>query len=64
MLVITRRVGEVVKIGKVVSCVVLGVDGNQIKLGFDGPREIEIVREEAADDRDSGDKGRFKVVKG
>lgn len=46
MLVITRRIGERVLIGEGIYCTVLGVRGNQIRLGFDAPKEITILRSE------------------
>ncbi len=49
MLVITRKVGETVtvKLNEEVSITVVGVDYNTVKLGFDAPREVEIIREDA-----------------
>lgn len=46
MLILTRRVGEVATIGDDVKVVVLGVKGNQVRLGFSAPDDIEIHREE------------------
>ena len=46
MLVLTRKVGELIRIGEDVSVQVLEVRGNQVKLGFAAPKEIRIFREE------------------
>lgn len=46
MLVLTRRVGEAVQIGNDITVRVLGINGNQIRLGFDAPKETNIVRTE------------------
>jgi carbon storage regulator len=46
MLILTRRVGEALMIGDDVSITVLGVKGNQVRLGIDAPRSIAVHREE------------------
>jgi len=46
MLILTRRVGETVVIGNDVTVTVLGVKGNQVRLGVNAPREIAVHREE------------------
>ena len=46
MLILTRRVGETVVIGDNVDVTVLGVKGNQVRLGVKAPREIAVHREE------------------
>ena len=46
MLILTRRVGEAVMIGDEVSITVLGVKGNQVRLGINAPRSIAVHREE------------------
>lgn len=46
MLVLTRRLGESITIGDNIKVTVVDIDGNQIKLGIEAPRDIEIYREE------------------
>jgi carbon storage regulator len=46
MLILTRRVGEKLVIGENVIVTVLGVKGNQIRIGIDAPSEIQVHREE------------------
>jgi carbon storage regulator len=46
MLILTRREGETLMIGDEVTVTVLGVSGNQIKLGINEPREIAVHRSE------------------
>ena len=46
MLILTRRVGETVVIGDDVTVTVLGVKGNQVRLGVNAPREVAVHREE------------------
>jgi len=46
MLILTRRVGETLIIGGDVSVTVLGVKGNQVRLGVDAPKEVSVHREE------------------
>jgi carbon storage regulator len=49
MLILTRRIGETVKIGNDISVVVLGVKGWQCRIGIDAPKDVDILREEFAD---------------
>jgi carbon storage regulator len=46
MLILTRRVGEVLKIGDDISLTVLGIKGHQVRVGIDAPKEISVHREE------------------
>ena len=46
MLILTRRVGESVVISDDVTVTVLGVKGNQVRIGVDAPREVSVHREE------------------
>ncbi|MEZ5476367.1 MAG: carbon storage regulator CsrA [Thiolinea sp.] len=46
MLILTRRVGETLMIGDDVSVTVLGVKGNQVRLGINAPRDVAVHREE------------------
>jgi len=46
MLILTRRVGETVVIGDDVDVTVLGVKGNQVRIGVKAPRTVSVHREE------------------
>lgn len=46
MLVLTRKLGEIIRIGSGVTVRVLEVKGNQVRLGLEAPPEIKIFREE------------------
>ena len=46
MLILTRRVGESVVIGEDVTVTVLGVKGNQVRIGINAPKTVSVHREE------------------
>ncbi|MFO7955039.1 carbon storage regulator CsrA [Thioalkalivibrio sp.] len=46
MLILTRRVGETLMIGEDVSVTVLGVKGNQVRIGINAPQDVAVHREE------------------
>lgn len=49
MLILTRRIGETLMIGDEVSVTVLGVKGNQVRLGVNAPKDVPVHREEVYD---------------
>lgn len=46
MLILTRRVGETLKIGDEIEVSVLGVRGNQVRIGVEAPKNVAVHREE------------------
>lgn len=46
MLILTRRVGETLMIGDSVTVTILGVKGNQVRVGITAPKDIAVHREE------------------
>ena len=46
MLILTRRVGETLMIGDAVTVTVLGVKGNQVRIGINAPKDVSVPREE------------------
>jgi carbon storage regulator len=61
MLILTRRVGETVVIGDDIVVTVLGVKGNQVRIGVKAPRDVAVHREEIFErikrEGDEGDEG-------
>ena len=76
MLILTRRIGETVVIGDNVNITVLGVKGNQVRLGVNAPKEVSVHREEiyqkiqfekqaeAASSEDYDNRGNVAPIKG
>lgn len=46
MLILTRRVGEIVRIGDTIEITVLGIKANQVRLSIKAPKDISVHREE------------------
>ena len=49
MLVLTRRIGETIRIGPHIIVTVLGVKGSQVRIGVEAPKDVEVHREEIFD---------------
>jgi carbon storage regulator len=46
MLILTRRIGEIIRIGNDVTIAVLGIKGNQVRIGIEAPKSVPVHREE------------------
>ncbi len=46
MLILTRRMGEIIRIGPDIVVTVLGVNGSQVRIGVDAPKDVAVHREE------------------
>ena len=55
MLILTRRVDESLVIGDNVTVTILGVKGNQVRIGVDAPRDVAVHREELAKKQGRGE---------
>lgn len=64
MLILTRRVGETLMVGDDVTVTVLGVKGNQVRIGVNAPKDVAVHREEIYDrirkENEGGDGGKIK----
>jgi len=54
MLVLSRKIGETIRIGSEIELVVLDVNRGRVKLGFAGPRDVQVRRGELIDARELG----------
>ena len=57
MLILTRRVGETLMIGDDITVTVLGVKGNQVRVGVNAPRDVAVHREEIYDKIQTSEQG-------
>lgn len=49
MLILSRKAGESIKIGSEITVTILGINGNQVRIGIDAPKDIAVHREEIAE---------------
>ena len=64
MLILTRRVGESLMIGDDVNVTVLGIKGNQVRIGVNAPKEVAVHREEIYQRIQEENESGNKVVNG
>ncbi|MGK4153199.1 carbon storage regulator CsrA [Kurthia gibsonii] len=62
MLVLTRKVGESIMIGDGIEVKIIGVDGDQVKLGIEAPRHIKVHRQEVFEAIQSENKAALEVT--
>lgn len=62
MLVLTRKVGESIMIGDGIEVKIIGIDGDQVKLGIEAPRHIKVHRQEVFEAIQSENKAALKVT--
>lgn len=58
MLILTRRVGETLMVGDHVSVTVLGIRGNQVRIGINAPKDVPVHRQEIYDRIQAGEPDR------
>jgi len=49
VLILTRKIGEALKVGEDVTVTVMAVKGNQVRIGIDAPKDVAVHREEVYD---------------
>ncbi len=64
MLILTRRVGETIMINEDIRVTVLGVKGNQVRVGIDAPKTVAVHREEVYERIKNGRAGKRMPVDG
>lgn len=57
MLILTRKPGEQIKIGDNITVAIVGVKGNQVRLGVSAPKDVSVDREEIRDRKDAEVRG-------
>ena len=62
MLILTRKISEGIVVGDDINIKVLSVKGNQVRIGIDAPRDINIARDELLNKKESNN-ARFNIKK-